>query len=161
MKSKIFLLLGTNQGNKTKNLTIASDAIRNTIGQIEKYSSFYKTAAWGNVNQPDFYNQVIEINTRFEPHELLDKTIAIEHEMGRVRLEKWGPRIIDIDILFYQNKVIDSQNLTIPHPGILHRKFTLIPLCEIDPEFLHPVYKKNIRTLLEECSDTSAVEKVL
>ncbi len=159
MNRHIFLLLGTNVGNKILHLDEAKKAIAK-ISQIVNQSSIYKTAAWGNTDQPDFYNQAIEINTILEPEALLNEILSIEAELGRERKEKWGPRIIDIDILFYDQRIVQKENLVIPHPGILLRKFVLEPLVEMIPSFIHPVIKKNMITLLQECSDPLWVEKI-
>jgi 2-amino-4-hydroxy-6-hydroxymethyldihydropteridine diphosphokinase len=160
MKNGIFLLLGTNQGDRGKNLTAAKQRIEEHAGRTVRFSSAYKTAAWGNHEQPEFYNQVIEIQTTLSPHQLLAGVLAIELEMGRKRLEKWGPRIIDIDILFFNQQVIDTATLTLPHPRIPDRRFTLVPLAEIAPGFYHPVLQKNVTTLLEECQDDLPVVRV-
>jgi 2-amino-4-hydroxy-6-hydroxymethyldihydropteridine diphosphokinase len=153
MTDEIFLLLGTNLGNKKLNLKEAVNNLTETIGKITKLSRIYKTAAWGNENQPSFYNQVVALKTEFEPAYLLKELLAIEVKMGRVREEKWGARIIDIDILFYGKRIVDTPALSIPHPEIQNRKFTLLPLQEINPEFIHPVLNKSIKTLLLECPD--------
>ncbi|HTJ48945.1 MAG TPA: 2-amino-4-hydroxy-6-hydroxymethyldihydropteridine diphosphokinase [Cyclobacteriaceae bacterium] len=159
MKSEVFLLLGTNLGNTSMNLERARIYIKN-IGNIVTESSVYRTKAWGKTDQPDFYNQVLGIVTSVEPEELLQKVLSIESEIGRERKEKWGPRVIDIDILFYENRIIELENLSIPHPGIPSRRFVLQPLAEIAPDFIHPQLKKNIRTLLKECPDILEVEKL-
>jgi 2-amino-4-hydroxy-6-hydroxymethyldihydropteridine diphosphokinase len=159
MKQGIFLSLGTNMGNKDLNLAQASKLI-STICPVITESSLYSTDAWGNTNQPSFLNQVLEINTSFPPEKLLEKLLSIERELGRIREKRWGPRIIDIDILFYHDKIIDSQNLTIPHPGIALRRFVLEPLTEISPDFIHPVLKKTVRGLLASCTDPLHVTKV-
>jgi 2-amino-4-hydroxy-6-hydroxymethyldihydropteridine diphosphokinase len=122
MKSGIFLLLGSNQGDSRGNLSRAREAIQTLIGPIVTTSSFYRTAAWGKTNQPDFYNQVIQIDTVLEPHTLLDRILNIEYRLGRIRKEKWGPRIIDIDILFYHDKINNTADLILPHPGIPIRR---------------------------------------
>jgi 2-amino-4-hydroxy-6-hydroxymethyldihydropteridine diphosphokinase len=155
MNRGIFLLLGTNKGARINNLEQAAVAIELLPARIVKKSSIYCTAAWGKTDQEDFYNQVIEIEigTELNPHALLAALQNIEVDMGRVRAEKWGPRIIDIDILFFGNLVVHKQVLTIPHPGIPDRKFTLVPLNEIAPDFEHPTLKKTTKKLLDECSD--------
>lgn len=161
MYKHIFLLLGTNLGDRRGNLTRATQEILDKAGKITTISSLYSTAAWGNMTQPDFYNQIIEIETSLEPHPLLETLLEIERNMGRVRTEKWGPRVIDIDILFFDQRVINSPSLTIPHPGIPDRRFTLVPLNEMVPEFRHPVSKKSVHTMLHECNDQSPVEKIV
>jgi 2-amino-4-hydroxy-6-hydroxymethyldihydropteridine diphosphokinase len=160
MNRGIFLLLGSNQGDRLENLDLAKKAIGRHIGRILKNSGIYKTAAWGKTDQPDFYNQVVEIDTALSPLNLLDQILFIEHILGRVRTEKWGPRIIDIDLLFYGNTILNQPTLTVPHPSIASRKFTLAPLAEIASEFLHPQLHKNMKTLLEECADILNVEKI-
>jgi 2-amino-4-hydroxy-6-hydroxymethyldihydropteridine diphosphokinase len=153
MNRGIFLLLGTNNGARINNLEQAAVAIELLPARILNKSSIYCTAAWGKTDQEDFYNQVIEIETELNPHTLLADLQNIELAMGRVRVEKWGPRIIDIDILFYGDLVVHNEVLTIPHPGIPDRKFTLVPLNEIAPDFEHPTLKKTVQKLLHECSD--------
>ena len=148
------LLLGSNLGDKKFNLKKAIELIGNSAGKVLKTSSIYKTAAWGKLDQPHFYNLAIVLATYLSPKQLLEEILKIESLMGRVRKEKWGPRIIDVDILFFDDKVENSQNLKIPHPELHKRKFALIPLSEIEPEWFHPFLKKNIETLIRECKDT-------
>lgn len=152
-KSGIFLLLGSNEGDRAKHLEQACSAILDRVGSIVSSSKIYRTAAWGKTDQNDFFNQVVEINTVLLPQELLEQVLLIEKLHGRVRGEKWGARIIDIDILLYHDLIIDDENLTVPHPGIAERKFTLVPLNEIAPNLPHPRLRKNISQLLLECSD--------
>jgi 2-amino-4-hydroxy-6-hydroxymethyldihydropteridine diphosphokinase len=160
MEYGIFLLLGSNQGNADRNLAIAREHIAQGVGAITSRSSIYRSAAWGMEHQPDFLNQVLEVNTLYCPEDLLEKILAIEQSMGRIRTEKWGPRLIDIDLLFYNKQVISTTRLHLPHPGIPHRRFTLEPLAEIAPEFIHPVLKKSVATLLKECTDNLHVQKL-
>ena len=157
MTYETYLLLGTNLGNKLNNLNNAREQINKSIGKINKLSRIYETAAWGNHDQPAFYNQVIQINTRLSPFDLLNELHRIELNLGRVRHEKWGERIIDIDILYYAEQVIESEQLTIPHPQIQHRKFTLLPLSEVAPDLVHPVLGKTNLVLLEDCLDDLSV----
>lgn len=152
--------MGSNLGDCLYNLNQALDLIKTHIGKIIKASSIYKTAAWGNTEQGDFYNQVLIIETTCTPQELLTKLLAIEKSMGRERKNKWEPRIIDLDILYYGNQVINDDNLTIPHPWLHKRRFTLAPLAEISPDFLHPVLVQPNRQLLEMCEDNLSVEKL-
>lgn len=160
MSAPIYILLGSNLGDRQENLDRARLEISRNMGPIITASSLYKTAAWGNTDQPDFYNQVISIHSSHDPMKLLSGIQLIEQKMGRIRKEKWGPRIIDIDILFYGNLVSSSEELTIPHPGIPNRKFTLLPLAEIAPDFIHPILKKSILEMLEACQDDLPVEKL-
>jgi len=159
MTRGIFLLLGSNQGDKRHHLNKAIIAIEKQIGNIVAESSNYIAKAWGKTDQPDFINKVIELNTKISPSELLEIILAIEKQVGRVRFEKWGPRIIDIDILYFQNKMIEDNNLEIPHPQIANRMFTLKPLCEIAPDFIHPVLQKTNLEMMQECKDPLLVVK--
>ena len=127
----IFLGLGTNLGDRNQNLTNAINLISQQIGNVTKQSSKHETKAWGKTDQPNFLNMVIKIETKLTPHFLLEKCLSIENEIGRVRKEKWGPRLIDIDILYYNDLVIDEENLKIPHPFINERDFVLKPFKEI------------------------------
>lgn len=160
MNYGIFLLLGSNQGDPLRNLGDAAGGIEKDAGRIVGRSAIYKSAAWGMEAQPDFLNQILNIESTFSPDVLLKKLLAIEEKMGRVRVEKWGPRLIDIDILFFGDEVIDTPSLHIPHPGIPQRRFTLLPLVEIAPDLRHPVLGKTMRELLFECEDRLKVERV-
>ena len=159
MKSNIYILLGSNLGDREQHLSKAREKIQKAGCAITRTSSIYQTSPWGKTNQPDFLNQVICITTKFNALELLGILLQIETALGRIRSEKWGERTIDIDILFYDNQVIAREDLTIPRPGISSRRFTLVPLCEIAAEFIHPVLQENLKTLLEKCPDLSLVEK--
>lgn len=149
----IYLLLGTNLGNRKENLEKAFQSIAEQIGSVEETSSLYETEAWGETEQPVFLNQVIKVKTNLSPEELLHHIQAIEQQMGRVRYRKWGERIIDIDILYYHDQIIRTKDLKVPHPGIPHRRFTLVPLCEIAVEVTHPALHKTQQELLNECTD--------
>lgn len=133
--------------------------ISEKVGPILKQSSLYETAAWGITDQPDFLNQVLLVESVLSPIELLDAIQWIENKMGRVRERKWGERLIDIDILFYENEIINTPRLQIPHPGIPDRNFVLVPLCEIAADFVHPSFQKSIESLSLACSDLLAVQK--
>lgn len=160
MTAAVFLLLGTNSGDRKKNLDTALRSIADEAGTINRMSSVYETDAWGITEQPAFYNQVAEIETALDAHSLLTTILSIEKKMGRVRREKWGERIIDIDILFFGSEVVNSDALTIPHPQLAFRKFTLVPLCELIPDFIHPVLQKTIAELLSSCTDELNVRKL-
>lgn len=156
----IFLLLGSNVGDRHDNL-LKTIGLLNDCGVVLRTSSVYVTAAWGNTNQPDFLNQVIEMDTLFDPKLFLHSTQEIEARLGRERTEeKWGPRTIDIDILFFRNQVIVSENLVVPHPQIQNRKFALVPLRELAPDFVHPTLFKTIAQLDDECTDTLEVKRL-
>ncbi|MBX2965911.1 MAG: 2-amino-4-hydroxy-6-hydroxymethyldihydropteridine diphosphokinase [Cyclobacteriaceae bacterium] len=158
--ANVFFLLGSNLGDKNRWLAGARQQISRHIGSIVTASSVYKTAAWGNESQDDFYNQVIEVKTTQKPREVLQMIQKIEIQAGRKRIEKWGARTLDIDILFWDDNVISSQDLQVPHPGIPHRRFTLIPLEEIAPDMVHPTLQKSIRQLLVDCKDGLMVERL-
>lgn len=154
----IYLLIGSNLGNKRLNLEQARDRISRELGPVITASSIYKTAPWGKSDQPDFYNQAVMVNTILTPAKALEKIQSIELTMGRTRHEKWGSRIIDIDILFWGERSINASNLTIPHPEIPNRKFVLITLAEINSNFIHPTLNRSVSELLKSCPDTLVVE---
>lgn len=156
--SGILLLLGTNLGDRLANLQKAKGHLLGYDIQIVKESSVYESEPWGKSDQPYFLNMVLEVETKMNPHELLDACLSIETEMGRQRKEKWGERLIDIDILLYEDQIINDQSLQIPHPGIPDRRFTLMPLAEKWGEMEHPGGQR-IRTLLEKCGDRLSVKK--
>lgn len=156
----LVLLLGSNMGDSIACLKIAILQIEKRLSPISMASSVYKTAAWGKTNQADFYNQVVALKCDQTAKEILTTILDIEKQMGRERIEKWAERVIDIDILFYGNAIIDEPNLKVPHPYLHVRRFTLIPLKEILPQFVHPVFNKTIDTLLDNCSDAGKVEKM-
>ncbi len=156
----IYLLLGTNLGDKKSNLMKAKVLINKQLGTIVNQSHTYETAAWGITDQASFLNEIIEIKSKLTPKQMLSKINEIEKELGRVRKVKWGERLIDIDILYFQHQVHSSDNLKIPHPGIPDRRFTLIPLVELNADFNHPVLNKTNQQLLDQCRDTLQVKKV-
>lgn len=158
MKSKkIYLGLGSNLGNREENLQTAQLFITEKFGTIISLSSVYETAAWGFTEQNAFLNQVICIETKFSPIQVLLIILEIEKSMGRIREQKWGTRIIDIDILYYANKIVLLPDLEIPHPFIQERRFVLVPLCEIDGEFVHPKFKQTNDELLRKCQDSGEI----
>ncbi len=152
-KKRIFLSTGSNEPGKRRSLEIARFLLQQEVGELREASRIYETAPWGKFDQPAFLNQVLEMETHLNPDELLASILAIETRMGRVRLEKWGRRLIDIDILFYADDQINLEHLQIPHPGIPDRRFVLIPLAEIAPDLVHPQSQKTIRQLLLETAD--------
>ena len=156
----VYLLTGGNLGDRTTNLHAAEQHLYEHCGAVLKKSSLYETAAWGNTDQPAFLNQVIRAETTLAPEEVLRIILDIEHELGRVRYERWGARVIDIDLLYYNALVLDSARLTLPHPRLQDRLFNLIPLAEIAPGFVHPSLKKTSLELLESCTDDGVVSRI-
>ena len=153
----VYLQLGSNIGDRKKFLKAAEFSISKDLGVIEKKSKIYESSPWGVENQGSFLNQVLLLETDVKPFDLLDIILNIEKEMGRVRIEKWGERIIDIDILFYNDNIIETNNLCIPHPYISKRRFVLSPLDEIAKNYIHPILQKTINKLLLECLDEEKV----
>lgn len=154
-----FLLTGTNLGDREDNLAKARELIALNIGTIKAASSLYETGAWGNTEQPAFLNQALEIKTPLNARQLMRKLLKTEKLMGRVRKEKYGPRLIDIDILLFESEKHNYGFLKLPHPEMQNRRFALEPLAEIAPGIVHPVFQKNILQLLEECKDPLPVKK--
>lgn len=159
-RKTVHLLLGGNIGDRVEVLNNAKKLIAKELGEVLKASQLYETAAWGKEDQNAFLNQVLLVESQSSPKEILHSIQHIENELGRVRYEKWGERLIDIDILFIENEIIDLEDLKVPHPFIQDRRFTLIPLSEISPGFIHPLFNKSINTLLSECTDTLEVKQV-
>ncbi len=155
--NKIFLITGGNIGDRKKNLQTAASLIEENIGKIIESSSIYETEAWGNNDQPAFYNQMHIVKSTFSAEEIMNKILQIEQQMGRVRTIKNAARIIDIDILFYNNEIINKPDLNVPHVEISNRRFVLMPLNELAPNMIHPVLKKTINELLAACKDTLKV----
>ncbi len=157
--NKAFLLIGGNLGNREENFETAKKLISQYCGPITKSSLLYETAPWGKTDQPSFLNQALETETGLNAKQLMKKILKIEKMMGRERKEKYGPRIIDIDILLFNQDQYDYSFLKIPHPEMQNRRFALVPLADIAPDFQHPVLKKSISQLLKECPDKSEVKK--
>ncbi len=156
--NRTYLLIGGNVGDREKNFTIATEYIKQYCGSILRSSSLYETAAWGKTDQPSFLNQVLEIETKLDAEHLIMQVLEIEKLMGRERKEKYGPRVIDIDILLFNSDQYDLPFLKIPHPEMQNRRFALAPLEEIAGEIQHPVFKKSISQLLKECPDKLEVK---
>ncbi len=151
---RLYLLLGGNLGDKKKVFEETISRIARRVGTIAAKSIVYETEPWGFESKDMFWNQVIEVLTELSPEQVLLQAQQIEQEMGRIRkANQYDSRVIDIDILFYGDRVIDQENLTVPHPRIQERKFALIPLNEIAPGLIHPVFHKSIAQLLLECQD--------
>jgi len=157
-EERIFIGLGTNLRDRQTNLQIASGSLGPEI-MIQNCSSIYETPPWGYENQPSFLNQVLEVRTALEPLPLLAALKAIEAQMGRVKTIRYGPRLIDLDILFYSQRILETDRLTVPHPQLQERAFVLVPLHEIAPDFVHPVLKETITDLLKNV-DTEGVVRL-
>ena len=156
-----YIGIGSNLGTPGKNCIEAIEKISSTKDiKIISRSSFYQTEPIGEVQQDWFVNSAIKIKTNLSPTNLLSALLNIESSMGRTREEKWGPRLIDLDLLFYGNLILRKKGLTLPHPEILKRKFVLIPMSEIAENLVHPTLKKTIKTLLQESSDGTVVKKL-
>lgn len=153
----VYLHLGSNKNEPLKQLIIAFGEIENNIGPILAYSSFFKTEAWGKTDQADFINAAIKIETELRPVILMEQLMKIEENMGRIRIEKWGPRIIDIDIIFYNQLCIDQNDLTIPHKEMQHRNFVLEPLNEIASSYIHPKLLQTVEQLFAGSEDQTKV----
>ena len=155
-----YILTGGNLGDREENLRQARVAIEQKCGPVTKSSALYETEAWGLKDQGPFLNQALELRTPMGARELLDTLLAIELSLGRVREVKYGPRIIDIDIIFFNHDVIELPGLSVPHPQMHLRRVALEALAEIAPAYIHPIFNKSVSQLLAECTDTLAVNKL-
>ena len=154
-----YLLIGGNLGDRAAYLQTALKRIEETCGAINHYSSIYETAAWGNTDQPSFFNQAVVLSTTLSPEALIDQLLTIELEMGRIRDQKYGPRTIDLDILMIDGLIFNTEKLTIPHPQMHNRRFALLPMLEVAPTLIHPLLDQSIEDLLLNCPDTLDVQK--
>ena len=157
--NNVYLLIGGNMGERMANLAAARNRINIDCGRITAFSSIYETEAWGYKEQPAFLNQALAIETSLEAEKFMEEILKIEMALGRKREIPLGPRIIDIDIIYFNDEIINSSNLTIPHPSMAQRKFVLMPLTEIAPAFIHPILLKTNEVLLKESGDSSVVYK--
>ena len=157
----VFLGIGTNLGNRENNLKDAIAKIEECIGKVVGSSSIYETEPWGFHTEDEFLNMVVKVETDLSPSGLLGRILMIESLLGRLREgRQYSSRVIDIDILLYDDLIIDEKSLKIPHPLMHERRFVLVPLCEIGAEMIHPVLKKSFSSLLELCQDKSKVKKI-
>ena len=157
----VYLLLGSNLGDRRGIIEEAIVRINKQLGVLVSKSSYYETAAWGNEDQPSFLNLAVGVNTSKTAHEVLKTILGIEEDLGRVRKDKWGARVIDIDIILFGNEVIDDgTRLQVPHPRMQDRRFVLVPLAEIAGGVYHPVLQQNIMSILSSLKDDLAVSKI-
>lgn len=154
---RLFLLLGGNLGDRQATLKQAQTRLEEQVGELISASGLYETAAWGVTDQPPYLNQVLAFETELAPLAVLDRTQAIEQALGRVRREHWGARTLDIDLLYYDDLILQTDQLTLPHPLLPDRRFALVPLCEIAPDFLHPILQKRNWEILRDCRDVGTV----
>lgn len=155
----VYLLLGANLGDREQQMQAAWDGIAASIGLIIKASGLYETESWGSDDkQPDYLNQVLLVETAQAPLSVLKEINVIEARLGRVRKKKWDARIIDIDILFYENQIVDLPQLQIPHPYFQERNFALVPMNEIAPDYIHPILSKSVNELLHDSADALRVK---
>jgi 2-amino-4-hydroxy-6-hydroxymethyldihydropteridine diphosphokinase len=151
--NSIILLLGSNEGDRCGYLASAKKQLNSRCGNIVKESAIYETAAWGKTDQSAFLNQAIVLETELDPFELLRSTRSIELDCGRERTVRWGSRTLDIDILFFNDEIIQTAELQVPHPGIPDRRFALVPLNDIACNKIHPVLQRSMEELLKVCPD--------
>lgn len=159
MVNTVYIQLGSNLGTREDFLRQATDWIATEIGKIQVQSKIYESSPWRTENQRNYLNQVLCVASSLEVEEILKRVLLIEEKMGRVRKEKWGERIIDIDILFFNDLVIEIEGLCIPHIHLHERMFVLKPLAEIAPNFVHPKYHQTISELLIACNDNERAEE--
>lgn len=164
MHHTVYLLLGSNIGDSISHLNSARVLIEQEIGEITKASSIYKTEPWLMEAEQWFHNQVLEVKCQVSPEKLLQTIIALEEKLGRTRSENqssgYESRTIDMDILYFDQAIVESESLIVPHPRIQERRFVLEPMCELSPLFIHPILHKTQRAMLDICTDHSTIERI-
>ena len=156
-RHEVVLVIGGNQGDRPGLIREARDLLSKT-GEIVKASSIYETQPWGHASEGDYLNQALVVETEKSPQDFILFSQKIENDLGRIRDQSWGNRTMDIDLIYYDDGIYQEKNLVIPHPLIAERKFVLVPLVEILPDYLHPVFRLSNRELLQRCRDESHVE---
>lgn len=154
------ILIGSNQGQRELIISQSIKMLAERCGEVLLVSSLYETEPWGFIAEQNFLNQVVALDTEKNPYDLLRELLMIEKELGRKRhdVEGYESRPIDLDILYYDDIIINDEDLILPHPRLHKRRFALMPLCDIAADFIHPVFKRSNRELLNECEDTSEVK---
>ena len=155
----VFLQLGSNLGNRESLLQDAISAIEERVGKIIEKSKVYESAPWRDEGQENYLNQILKVKTEISADDVLSTILDVEKELGRIRLEKWGERLIDIDIIFYNDSIIETAELCVPHKHMHERMFVLTPLHNIAPDMVHPKYNKTVDELLQICTDTELVKE--
>jgi 2-amino-4-hydroxy-6-hydroxymethyldihydropteridine diphosphokinase len=155
----IFLQLGSNLGDRELLLKDAITAIKNSVGDVVAFSKVYESTPWRVEGQENYLNQILKVRTILSADEVLSSVLDIEKQLGRIRLEKWGERLIDIDIIFYNDSIIETPELCVPHKHLHERMFVLTPLHNIAPQMVHPKYNKTVEELLKICKDTQLVKE--
>ena len=155
----VFLQLGSNIGDRKMFLQKAIKNINMKLGTVVNFSKIYESEAWGVKNQNNYLNQILKITTNLDSNQILREVLDIEKILGRKRKEKWGERCIDIDIILFNNDIIKTIELSVPHDYMHNRMFVLLPLSEIAPNMVHPIYKKTIKELTLECDDKGFVKE--
>lgn len=157
----VFIGIGSNEGNRTLNIKSAIDLINGINDcKIEKVSSVYETLPFGEIKQNNFLNAVIKISTRLNPQELFVELKKIEQILGRIIRDKWGPREIDLDILLCNDLIFSNEIITLPHKGIIYRDFVIVPLAEIEPDLIHPVFNRKIADFILELKTKNIINKL-
>ena len=158
MIDKIYLLMGSNLGDRVQNLKNCLNEVENRVGKVLRVSSIYETEAWGLRDQDSFLNVAMEVSSDLSPKEMITIFDEIEKNGGREKTIKWGPRVIDLDILYYSDIILKTLQLQIPHKEIQNRNFVLVPMIELNKDFIHPVFNKTQNELLELCKDNLEVK---